>query len=197
MTCQNHTSRQRHKKLEFQPRCIWIQNLYSQPCCVIATCPARSAAEGKSDITATFNTSFPLNAVRVIIAKVMGTADKDATEWMKENASKFAFLSPLQTSCLGPSFGSLCILGSSFHPDLFVFSDLVALYIITSRDFPGGPVVKTPCCQFKGYGLNPGIDLGEAGARGGEKQDLNSLSKNWTWVAWMKTRNPSRKTSKG
>ena len=155
MTCQNHTSRQRHKKLEFQPRCIWIQNLYSQPCCVIATCPARSAAEGKSDITATFNTSFPLNAVRVIIAKVMGTADKDATEWMKENASKFSFLPPLQTSCLGPSSGSLCILGSRFHPDPFVFSDLVALDIITSRDFPGGPVVKTPCCQFKGYGLNP------------------------------------------
>ena len=31
MTCQNHTSRQRHKKLRFQLRCIWIQNLYSQP----------------------------------------------------------------------------------------------------------------------------------------------------------------------
>ena len=155
MTYQNPTSRQRHKKPGFQPRCIWIQNLYSQPYSVTATCPARPAAEGKSDITGTFNTSFLLNAVSVIIPKVMGTADKDATEWMKENDSKFAFLPPLQTSCLGPSSGSLCILGSSFHPDPFVFSDLVALDIITSRDFPGGPVVKTLCCQFKGYGFNP------------------------------------------
>ena len=155
MTFQNHTSRQRHEKLGFQPRCIWIQNLYSQLYRVTATCPARPAAEGKSDTTATFNTSFPLNAVSVIKPKVMGTADKAATEWMKENASKFAFLSPLQTSCLGPSSGSLCILGSIFHPDPFVFSDLVALDVITSRDFPGGPVVKAPCCQFKRYGFNP------------------------------------------
>ena len=97
---------------------------------------------------------------------------------MKENASKFAFLPPLQTSCLGPSSGSLCILGSSFHPDPFLFSDLVALDIITSRDFPGGPVVRLYAASSRCMGSIPGTDLGEAGTSGGEKQDLNSLSKN-------------------
>ena len=41
------------------------------------------------------------------------------------------------------------------------------------------------------------IDLGEAAVSDGVKRDLNSLSKSWTWVAWMRTRNPSHQTSKG
>ena len=31
----------------------------------------------------------------------------------------------------------------------------------------------------------------------GVKWDLNSPPRNWTWVAWMRTRNPSHQTSKG
>ena len=31
----------------------------------------------------------------------------------------------------------------------------------------------------------------------GVKWDLNSLPRNWTWVAWMRTRNPSHQTCKG
>ena len=38
------------------------------------------------------------------------------------------------------------------------------------------------------------VDLGEAAVSGGVKRDLNSLPRNWTWVAWMKTRNPSHRT---
>ena len=41
------------------------------------------------------------------------------------------------------------------------------------------------------------IDLSKAAVNGGMKQDLNSLSRNWTWVSWMRTRNPSHQTSKG
>ena len=37
-------------------------------------------------------------------------------------------------------------------------------------------------------------DLGKAAVSGGVKRDLNSLPRNWTWVAWMKTRNPSHHT---
>ena len=36
-----------------------------------------------------------------------------------------------------------------------------------------------------------GFDLGETAASGSLKWDLSSLHRNWTWVAWVKTRNPS------
>ena len=46
--------------------------------------------------------------------------------------------------------------------------------------------------HFKGK--EGGLDLGEAAVSSGVKQDLNSRPRNWTWVAWMKTRNPSHHT---
>ena len=38
---------------------------------------------------------------------------------------------------------------------------------------------------------SPGSDLGEAAVRDGLDQDLNSLLRNGTWAAWVKTRSPS------
>ena len=40
-------------------------------------------------------------------------------------------------------------------------------------------------------------DLSKAAVSGGVKLDLNSMPRYWTWVAWLKTRNPSYQTSKG
>ena len=45
--------------------------------------------------------------------------------------------------------------------------------------------------------LLPCFDLSEAALSSSLKQDLNSLPRNWTWVTWMKTRNPSHQPSKG
>ena len=42
-----------------------------------------------------------------------------------------------------------------------------------------------------------GCGLGEAAVSSGVKRDFSSLPRNWTWVAWMRTRSPSHQTSKG
>ena len=42
-----------------------------------------------------------------------------------------------------------------------------------------------------------GCGLGEAAVSSGVKRDLSSLPRNWTWVAWRRTRSPSHQTSKG
>ena len=39
-------------------------------------------------------------------------------------------------------------------------------------------------------------DLSERAVSDGMKQDHNSLTRNWTWVTWVKTRNPSHQTSR-
>ena len=43
----------------------------------------------------------------------------------------------------------------------------------------------------------PVIDLKGAALNSGAKWDSNSLPRTWTWVAWMKTRNPGQQPSKG
>ena len=40
-------------------------------------------------------------------------------------------------------------------------------------------------------------DLSEVVVSSGVKQDLHSLPRNWTWVAWMRPRNPRHQSSKG
>ena len=52
--------------------------------------------------------------------------------------------------------------------------------------------VRRGCDNVLGQSRLP--DLGEAAVSSGVKRDLNSLPRNWTWVAWMKTRNPSHQT---
>jgi len=49
----------------------------------------------------------------------------------------------------------------------------------TFWDFPGGPMVKTPCASPTGdTGLIPVCDLEEAAMSSRMKQDLNSLPRN-------------------
>ena len=56
------------------------------------------------------------------------------------------------------------------------------LQFCPSVSHPGSAWVSSPC-----------TDLGESAAvSGGLKRDLSSLPRNWTWVAWMKARNPTR-----
>ena len=52
-------------------------------------------------------------------------------------------------------------------------------------------IAQVTWCQ--GY-IGP-HDLRAAAVSVGMKWDINSLPRNWTWVSWMKTRNPSHQTS--
>ena len=57
-----------------------------------------------------------------------------------------------------------------------------------------------PRVLFTKYGpliRSTNTGLWEAAVSGGMKWDLNSRPRNWTWVAWMRARNPSHQTSKG
>ena len=79
-------------------------------------------------------------------------------------------------------------LDPSFH--VSSFSMQISLFFL-SRDLNSLSSGKCGCQQFPGFMDNGSTDLRETAVGSDLKWDLSSLSRNWTWVACVKTRNPS------
>lgn len=78
--------------------------------------------------------------------------------------------------------------GSFLHVSSFAMQ--ISLFFL-SRDLNSLSSGKCGCQQFPGFMDNGSTDLRETAVGSDLKRDLSSLSRSWTWVAWVKTRNPS------